>query len=401
MPGRAAAAGFCGVLLISAPAQADYFGTPSIAATMVDDDNLFFAPHDAQHDRIRRLSPGLETGYESAPLSWRATLSVDAEAYERQPEHDSSHAREHAALDYWHRPARRWTLALNASHTKTQTPGELTPDTGLDFARQRAERFAVAPSLAHQLDRRTLGFLSYGFTRDALEGAAGSDSDSHVLGAGFSRRTSQRDTASIEYRHRRLDAGAETHASHAVLGGVTRRFTERTSGTLAAGPRFANGAIELEGAASLRHALQRGELSLEYARTETTVLGLAGAATTQSLGASASAFVGPSLEWRVASGVLATEHGGRRVDVIVLDLHLGLRLTRTVSAFAAYGHRTQRGQLETAGSDPIARNVAMLGLVVRPATEAREAARRSRTRMPTAREPWGAGQGEADEEETP
>ena len=382
-----------------APAAADYFGEPSIAAATVDDDNLFFAATDRQQDSILRVSPAFEGGYLSEALTWRGTLGVDAERYEQHAELDSDQAREAAALDVQGRTAQRLAFSMNTSYLKTRTPGELAPDTGIEFERREAERFTLTPALAYPFDRRTSGFAGYGFTHDALAGAPGTDTHEVMFGVG--RRGTRRDTASLEYRYRRFEAAGETRPSHALLAGVIRRFSDRTTGSLSAGPRLAEGSMDLEAAASLRQALPGGEWSLDYARGETTVIGLADTATTQSIGGHVAATIGSAIEWRLASALASTEGGGGRADTLTLDLGFGVRVMRLVSVVGAYAYREQRGRLDTSAAERIERNVVMLGVVIRaPEREEREEGRASRTRNPSMRDrPWMSQESDPAEEE--
>ena len=397
---RIATAGLgCALLSGAAPAGADYFGAPTLSAASIEDDNLFFSPTDAQEDSILRVSPAVEGGYRTEAVNWRGWLGVEAERYEQHAELDSDHAREGATFEILHRGPRRVSLAANASLQRTQSPGELAPESGLEFERRQAERFALAPSLAFHVDRRVSTFAGYGFTRDALDGAP--RTDTHELSLGIGRRDSRRDTTSLEYRYRRLESAAEAHASHAVLGGATVQFDERTTGSLLAGPRIAEGSVDWEAAVSLRRALGAGELSFEYARTETTVIGVTDTATTQSLGASAGAAAGTVVDWRIASGLARTESGGNRADALTFDLSLGVRITRLTSVLGTYAHRAQQGRLDVGDGAQVERNVVMLAVVIRaPERDEREEQRRARTRRPSMHErPWNVHEPESAEEE--
>src|SRR6266481_1499635 len=126
-----------------AQAQMGWFAAPSLLAAEVYDDNLFFSPSQREQDRILRLSPAIEAGYRSDPLSVRGRYTFDAERYAQHPQLDSNQAREQAGMDFRYRPTHRLTVATEASVITTQTPAELNLDTGLGSRRVQAERQSI------------------------------------------------------------------------------------------------------------------------------------------------------------------------------------------------------------------------------------------------------------------
>jgi hypothetical protein len=344
-------------------AQSGYFAAPSLSLAGVYDDNLFSSISQPEQDRFLRLSPGIEAGYRSAPLTFKGTYTLDAEAYANHPELDSSRARAQASMDLQYRPTRLLTLAAEGSYTKTQRPDELNVDTGLDIGRVRAERSFIGPSASFRFDPATVGTAAYRFTRDKLVDGIGTDT--HTATLGVDRRITPRTTASVGYAvHRFVFEGEERTTSLVFTFGGTHEFTPRTTVTVLGGPRVSEGSIDPEISVSLRRTLKRGSLSFDYARTQSTVIGQAGAVDTRSLRATAEYSFGPSLEIRAAPGYQSSTRGGFRTDVYRVNLETRYRITKSLSLFGSYEFGLQRGILDAPGDEEIARNVVLLGIVL-------------------------------------
>lgn len=372
---------WAGIVPGLAMAESGVFVAPSVAVMEVYDDNLFFSPSNPERDFISRISPAIGVGYRSVRTDVHGRYALDAENYARHPELDSSRAREHATLDLTHDATRSLTVAMNAAYIKTRIPGELSAETGLEFNRARAERITLGPSLAYELDRLTAGTVSYGFSRDSVAGGIGSDT--HIAALDLGRRVSRRDTANAAYRFGqfRFETG-DSISSHTILVGGARDLASQTVVSGMVGPRFSEGSINPEGSISLLYKLDRGELSLAYTHTETTVLGLSGTATTASVGATLAYTFGPSIEMRMAPGFHSSKHGDRRARVFFVNLEAGYRFARYLTLIGSYQFSAQRGALTASASGEIDRNVALLGIVV-AAPEPTTSGSRSRVIMPS------------------
>ncbi len=362
-------------------AESGPFAVPSLTVVEVYDDNIFFLPLEPQKDFIFRVRPALDAGYRSARMALHGRYAFDAEYYARHPELDNHRAREHAGLDFRYQATPLLVVAADAAYVKTQTPGELNAGTGLEFRRARAERFAVGSSLAYQYDRLTLGTASYGFTRDKLDGRIGSDT--HTLALDLGRRVSRRDTASIGYRFGqfRFETGG-IDTSHVLLAGGTRELTPQTAASVLVGPRYSEGSAYPEGSVSLRHKFAQGEAGIAYSRTETTVLGVAGTATTDTIGVTLAYSFGPSTEIRMAPSYLSSKHRNLQAEVFLMNLEMGYRLTRYLTLIGSYQFSSQRGGLTAPADGEINRNVALLGIVL-AAPERSESAARPRVFTPS------------------
>ena len=124
--------------------------------------------------------------------------------------------------------------------------------------------------------------MKYAFTEDRLAGAA--PIAAHAATMTGERQVSRRDSARVDYIFRAFDFGSEgSTRSHTVTVGWTRGLTRRASLTAGGGPRVGDGTLTPELSASVSYRLEAADLSIGYARTQTTLIGLAGAADTHSV----------------------------------------------------------------------------------------------------------------------
>lgn len=344
-------------------AQAGFFATSSCSLAEVYDDNLFLSASQPQEDIISRLSPTIEAGYRSIPLTLQGRYILDAESYVRHTELDTNRARAHTTLDFRYQPTRLLTVSADASYTETQRPGELNLETGVALERAQAERLSLGPAVVYRFDSLTLGTAAYIFTRDTLAGGLGTDT--HTATLGFNRRIAPQDTAGVGYTFRRFVFGdTDAATSHVFTVSGTHVFTTRTIASFMGGPRFSDGSIDPEVSASIRHTLKRGELSLGYARSQTTVIGQAGAVDTRTYGAAVAYALRPSLELRAVPSFLSSTRGALRADVYRMSLEANYGIGKSWLLTGSYQFNLQRGNLDTPMGDEIARNVFLLGVAV-------------------------------------
>jgi hypothetical protein len=352
-----------GLLSPNAPAETLWYATPSLEAAAVYDDNLFSSVSNRQQDHVLRMSPAIEAGYRSSPSTLHWHYTFDAERYAEHTELDDNRVREHTTLDFSQQHTPALTFGANIGYTRTQTPAELNPETGLDLERARAERFTASPVVTYRFDPLSTGSANYSFTSDELAGGVGNESD--LLALDFDRSISRRDTLSIGYEYREFRFDAEDNRSQALLAGGTRRLTSRTSVTLIAGPRFSeDGAIDPEISAQLQHRLQKGDLAFAYIRTETTVIGQSGTVTAESFSADFSYRFGSSLKLHVGPGFFSNRRADLEADVYQLNLDVSYRINRFLSLAGSYHYTKQRGRIDIPGDDQIKRNFFFLGIVI-------------------------------------
>jgi len=372
-PGRRSAVGpgiLAGVVLAgTAAAQPDLDLKGSLSISGVQDDNLFYTSESRERDVITRLTPGAEAGLRSDRFSLAGRYSLDVERFAQHPELDSDRAREFAAFDLQSRPGHRATLSLHGDYVSTLSPGELNLTTGLAAGRARARRLSVSPSLGWRLGPGTDWSLGYTQTRDDLAGGVAGDTRAAALG--LNHRLSPRDTASVGYNYSRYDfEGGAPVAAHTLTLGWDRRFGPQSSLALRAGPRYSAGRFDPEASLALQHGTERLQTSLTFARTLTTVIGLAGTVVTDSVLPAVSFRPVPSLRLSAAPGYYRIRDplGGPETRVYRVDLEASWRLSDWLSLESAYRRNLQRGVLggvSTVGAlqEKIARNTFFLGLV--------------------------------------
>jgi hypothetical protein len=355
---------------VQAQSDSGWLVKPSLLTALAYDDNIFFSNEDAAlDDRILRLSPALEAGYRSVPTAFNAYYTLDAQRYDRYSQLDDSRIREAGELNFSHESTPRLTLLADASHIKTQVPGELDPQTGLELGRAQAERFYFSPSAVYQFNRLTTGSASYAFNRDEVVGGIGSET--RVLALHVDRLINRRDTFRIGYHAEQFEfENGDSVDMQVLLLGATRQFTPQTSLTLLAGPRLTEGEeedeVDPEIAASMLHEFSRGDFGLTYTRRQTTVIGLAGSAATQNLSAALVYPLGNSLGVRAETSFITSELGDLEADAVVTDVEVGYRLGDYLTMIGAYEFNSQRGSLDMSGFGDINRNVVWLGLVIAP-----------------------------------
>ena len=347
--------------------------TPSVSLAGIYDSNPFLSgtPH-REGDFIVRLSPGVEAGHRSERVAFQGSYVQDAEAYARNPELDSSRARQHAAAGVRYEATRQSTMAANATYTETLRPGELSPQTGLEFGRKRAELVTVTPSLNHRFDPVAAGAAAYAYTRDKVDG--GLSTDTHTVTLGYDRKLAQRDKATFGYVFQRFVFGdVQVTDAHVVTAGGTHDFTPRTSATLSAGPRFSEGTTRAEVSALLRYRLQKGDVSLSYLRTQVTAIGVAGPVNVESIGAAAVHSPVESLEIRAGASMATSTRGGFEATAYRMNLEARRRLTPDVSLVGSYEYNLQRGTLEAPGEGLMIRHVVLFAVAWSPRAEPRSA----------------------------
>lgn len=310
-------------------AQMGWYLVPSIGLTEEFDDNVFGEPSGQRSDFITRFSPKLLAGYRSTRFTIEGSYTFDAEVYVKNPDLSTEAARELAVLDVQYLPTRRMTLGLRASYFETETATDLFPETGRQLGRLDASLFGASSSIAYRFTPRDTGSFTYGVS---------------VFEIGAVR-----------------DVRTDPITTHAALAGWTRRTGERTTLTLQAGARAADGEIGPEASVRLEHRLRLVRVSVSYERSDATVVGREGTGSTEVLLGSVVWDVLRSLE--VNSGIAVRRvsgvqgQNGAALMVYGLTASAVYRATRWLSARAAYQFTYQDGR-----PDDIQRNVFSIGL---------------------------------------
>jgi hypothetical protein len=342
--------------------------SPLFSATQVYDSNLFSTSVAPQGDFITRVSPGIESEYRSPRFSLLGHYVLDLERFAAHPELTSADGRQQASIDLRTSRSRRLAFAVDGSFARTRTPGELSAGTGLTLARATAERVEVHPAIVRQVDPITEATLDYTWTDERLVG--GLSTRAHRPAIRIDRHVSRRDVVGVNYGIRMfLFETDERLTSHAVSVGWTREITRKASVELRGGPVLTDGVPAPEVHASMRYRPGPSEMSITYARAQTTLVGFAGIVDTQSVTASAAYSLHSRLQIRIVPGVFRTTSDGRRADAGRLAFEAERPMTARLSLRATYEATVQRGMI-TAGpsADSVSRQLVQLSVVAAPAS---------------------------------
>ncbi|MBI4526144.1 MAG: hypothetical protein HY695_20285 [Deltaproteobacteria bacterium] len=358
--------------------QAGIYATPSLTITEFYSDNIEFTPSNRLKDWVTRIGPGLQVGYESAPLTLLGGYNFDAEIFAHLSDFTTSMARQKAFLDFRYLPVRPLTLSLKGEYIETQTPGELNVLSGVPTGRSQAQRFLFEPSVAYRFDRLTTGTLGYTFTKDE---AGDLTTDTHVGKLAIDRQITRLDHLGLEYiftqflfRGEELfilskgdtklpsplpvctGAGAipcsisvfrgrDTVLVHSIGPRWTRELTPLTTVSLRVGPRFSEGSVDAEVDATIRHRFKSGEVSFTYARTQASVVGESGTVDTDGVTLEAKYRILPPLEISAAPSFHTNKQGTAQSDVYRIKLEANYRLYSWLSLVGSYEWVHQNGIL--------------------------------------------------------
>lgn len=348
----------------AANAQGVFRAASSLSMTQQYDSNVFSTAANPESDFVTRVSPGLESEYRSPLWTMSGRYLLDIERFADHAELNSTDARQHGTVAVAYRPTPRVAWAADAELWKTRTPGELNEATGLTFTRASARRRSAHALVTRHLDPVTSGTIGYTLTQDRLAGDAGATT--HDAAVGVERRRSSRERVTVGYRFREfvfvpVAAAASRATSHGITIGWTRAMTPRVRLSVDGGPRVTHGSAAAELSASVSYQRQPSDLSLTYARTQATVIGLAGVADTQSLGATAGWAVRSS-RIRLGPSVFRSALAGARADAYVLTVDLTRPIARALMVDVAFDASLQRGSLYARMANA---TIARRGLLIR------------------------------------
>jgi len=347
---------------------------PSFGLTEVYDDNVFYSPQ-GEADTITRFTPGIDARYMSERLKLSGHYVVDADRFAVHPELTTVRGRQDGGLEATYQSSRRLSFKGAAAFIDSQTPAELNEASGLAPGRVRAQRLTIQSSAAYEIEPTTEARAAYTMTGDRLAGGVSLLSQS--VTATLGRRLSDRNDLRVEhvYQHYLFDlsGGAAARTSQTLAVEWTHAIDRRTSLSLRAGPRLTDGLFSSEVAASVQHQRRTGDASLAYLHTQTTLIGLAGTADTDSLTATFSGDLRRHLTFRAGPAILYTRQAILSSLVYRLSLSCARPVASRLSIEAGYDVNVQRGNFYTGRTiDTIDRNVAMLNLVVGKTVLARD-----------------------------
>ena len=337
--------------------------SPVFTTTEVYDSNLFSSPTSTAGDFITRVSPGVEGEYRSPRFSVLGRYVLDLERFAAHPELTTADGGQHASIDVRTSPSRRLAFAVDAAVQRTRTPGELSAATGLTLGRAPAEHVEVHPAIVRQVNPVTEATIDYTLTDDRIVG--GITGRAHRAGIHIDRHISRRDIVDVNYGIRMFLFDADDRlTSHAVSVGWSHQLTREAHVELRGGPVLTEGRQAPEVLASMRYRPGPSELSISYARTQTTLIGFAGILDTQSVTASAARLLRPRLQIRITPGIFRTTSDAGRADAGRLAFEAERPMTDRLSLRATYEASVQRGRLTALPSaDSIARHLVQLSVV--------------------------------------
>ena len=362
-----------GMILIwgqESQAQSVFQLRPSFSTTQMHDNNLFFADADRQEDFVTRLTPKIESEYRLPLWTLTGSYAFDLERFTDHQELSSAYAGHRALSGIEYRPTERLVFAVGGEVSRTRRPGELSPQTGLSFARATAQRTGASASLTRRMTPTRTGKIAYTFSEDRLAGSIAIRTHGATLSA--DTRLSSRDMLTTGYRYSQFAFGSTTAETHALNFGWTRAVTSRIDISIDGGPNVTQRSPGFDTAVSLRSRFKAAEQSLAYARTRTTVLGVAGIVQAQSLSATTALRPLRKLQIQITPAVYRSERAALRVDVYRLGVAAIRPLSDTLSLQASYDSSWQSGGLFDGLADQvIRRHEAMITFVAAPASHAR------------------------------
>jgi hypothetical protein len=330
-----------------APAGPAFRVTPLFAVSQVYDSNLFSSAVSPKSDLVTRVSPGLEAEHRSSRATVFGRYVLDLDRFAGHPELTAADGRQQASVRLQARGSRRLGLFLDADFTRTHTPGELE----------------VHPAIVRQIGPVMEGRLDYTWTDERLFG--GVATRSHRADVQIERQVSRKDVVDAKYGVRTYDfTSGEPVISHVVAAGWSRQVTRQTSVEVRGGPVLTERRLAPEVFAVWRHQRRAADLSLTYARTQTTLIGFERTVDTESVAVSAAYRPTQRLQIRMAPAVYRTTSSGQRANAGRLTLEADLQMTSRLSVRTSYDGTLQRGALMPAPAGSIARHLVQVSLVV-------------------------------------
>jgi len=350
----------------TAMSQQGFDLSASVTLSESYDDNVFAVPKDRRQDVVSCLTPRLGLAYRSPRVSVLAQYARDAEAFSRNPELTTLRARQEATVDAQWSPGAGFELAGTASYAETQSPSELAVITDFEFAglelrRSLAHRFSTTQSLSRRLGGRTTALAEHSFSEDEIVG--GLASVTRVAGLRLMRQIGPVDTFDAAYAHRQFLAGGDGTRSHVLTLTWAREVTSRAHLQLKAGPRWSGGTLAPELAATLRHRFRRGDTTLAYVQTETSVIGHPSPVTAQGLSLRVTHALRRTLTVTAGPSVFQARGQALEATVYRLGLDVAWRLRRHLSVEGSHQLSLQYGELDGRPRGEIVHNTVLFRLV--------------------------------------
>jgi hypothetical protein len=259
-----------------AAAQTHFEAVPSVTVGTLYDDNLF-AQAQGDAGQMITVRPGFGSALDTRRLNLSSLFTFDSQ-HSNHADLTMIDARRHADATMKYRATDMTTLGMMAQYDRTETPGEINIGTGILTDRRQAHRWEVSPNFAHRFLPHTSITGSYDWTAESL--VDNGTGRMQAVRAGLSQILNARSSISglVQERHF-ADPTDATNASDsvAVLGGWDHQFSPAGRFSLLAGPRVSSyRGLQPEINAGITRETPRLKLGLDYAHTETIVLGIRG-----------------------------------------------------------------------------------------------------------------------------
>ncbi len=354
-------------------AQDGFHLTPTLTVAQVYDDDL--SPQNAGPTEalISRLTPQLAARYGSERLTLLARGMFDSEVFDSRPERIARWARRMGELQFHALATKRLTASAGATYWDTETPKDLTTETGFDPGLVRTQSLKVSSSVAYRLTELSEATVAYDFNRTAQAGLL---TDTQALKPGINGQLTQRDAGRLDVLVRRLTFHNHlTLQSVVPLLGWAHQVTPQISFALLGGPRFTNGVLEdAEASASIRQDLKTVHASLTYARTQTALAGLLGTVNTQSVSAAVLYESFDRLSLSVASAAFVSAGGPLEAKIFQLRVDATYPVTAWMAIVGTYRYSLQRVSHLDVGQpagELAYHNLLSLGVSIEPPSERR------------------------------
>jgi hypothetical protein len=338
---------------------------PTVTVSTAHDDNIFSSSRPVA-DLVTVVRPSLATRLESSRFDVRSLASLDLQRTARHTLPISLNARRHADAAATGRVSPTLSLSGIASYDRTENASDLTRESGILLARQRATRTQVMPSFAYQWNPQTEIAGQYGWIYQQLAGAMSNRAEVGYLSV--TNQITPRTSWTAKYLGRRFADDIATRRSHAALVGLSRRISPGTTAWIQGGPRAAaSGGLAHELVAALAHVGARSRLMLDYWHGETSVLGVPGAVEVESGTSRLTVAVRPRVEIGANLGIFRTATPVNQARATVL--HASASVLWNFDPFAvnvSYGVDHQRGRLDLLRQPDVRRRVLLVSFSVTP-----------------------------------
>jgi len=361
-------------------AQSRAWFVPALSMSLSHDTNLFLTGNAG--DTLAQVRPSFDGAYESPNREFHGFAAFEAQRSATYPVLNMLGAQRTALIDARVNTSPRTILSLGGRHDRTDSPSELSLESGIVLGRQIAARTQITPSAAYRLKPRTTVTAQYNWTQESLSRYP--EQSLHSARAGMDYARSARTQWGGRYVARFfVGSPVEGESSHTLLASWSRQITPATNASVQMGPRFSSySGVASEVLASLLRRTPRQRFLVDYWQGETIVLGVPGPVGIHSGTTRTSWLLRNDLEISTVIGVF---HSLSLADLRATVYHGGVggawtvrqMYTLTASYRADYQRGDLRGQLPPDGH--VTRGVVAVGVTIAP--------RLKRTFTPLQRDP--------------